>query len=77
MIQSLKASHLKPKFLYDETGNLFLQITVGSDKLVRPIPSMDTLEEAEKYINTLAFDMAKELYKTRRNRLKRARKPRA
>lgn len=76
MMQALKASHLKPKFLHDEEGHLFVQITVGTDKLVRPIPRMETLEEAEPYINNLVMDMAKELYRTRRNRTKRARKAR-
>lgn len=74
MLISLRASSLKPKFLYNEAGDLFIQITVGNDKLVKPIPFMETLEEAEPYINRLVSDMAKELYATRRNRAKRKRK---
>ncbi len=74
MLQSLKANNLKPKFTSDAEGNLFVQISVGGDTMSRPLPAMQTIEEAEPYINKLVMQMAKDLYRKRRNRAKRERK---
>lgn len=74
MISSLRASHLKPKFYHTDNGDLFLQISVGGTTLSRPIPAMETIEEAEAYINKLVPDMAKELYQRRKNQRKRLRR---
>jgi hypothetical protein len=74
MIRGFSPKHLKPKFLFDPEGNLFVRITVGKDSLTRPVPGMATREEAEAYINKLVPDMAKELYQRRKNRLKRTRR---
>lgn len=75
MIDALSAKNLKPKFMQDSEGNLFIQIRVGNSSLTKPIPVMQTYREAEDYINKLVPEMAKELYKKRRrNKLKSERK---
>lgn len=74
MIHGLTAKNLKPKFLADNEGNLFIQISVGNSTLVRPIPPMVSMEDAREHIDKLVPDMAKELYRRRRNKLKRTRK---
>lgn len=74
MIPLYNAEHLKPKFLYAQDGTLLLQISVGGQTLTRALPSLETADEAQKYVNDLVPEMAKELYKRRRNKLKRDRK---
>lgn len=72
----LSVKNLKPKFLHNAAGDLFIQITVGNSKLERMLPKMETVEEASAYIDKLVPEMAKELYRRRRNKLKRERKSR-
>ena len=71
MFNTLSPNRLKPKLTSNENGDLLLTIHVGNDTLTRVLPPMETPDEAETYINQAVVDMAKELYRKRRNRNKR------
>lgn len=71
MIDALSAQKLQPKLLTNDSGDLFIQITIGKDKLVKMLPQMDDPEIARAHINKLVPEMAKELYRKIRNRKKR------
>lgn len=72
MIEALSAHKLKPKLSSNACGDLFITIHVGSSELTKPLPQMETLQEAAEYINKLVPQMAKELYRKIRNRKKRS-----
>lgn len=62
---------LKPKLFHNDQGDLFIQISIRGATLTRPMPVFQTPDEAELHINKVVPDMAKELYRRRRNRKKR------
>lgn len=72
MDKSLRAEDLKPQLIHSMNGDLLLQISVGGDTLTKLIPPMQTFEEAREYIDELVPEMAKELYRKRRNKRKRS-----
>lgn len=74
MTLGFSAAELQPKLFYDDAGDLFMRITVGKDTLVKPIPPLQTVEEARSFIDKLVPQMAKELYKSRKNKKRRFRR---